>query len=406
MTLRWGLAGALVLAAAGAAPGQEAPTKRPGRFKFGPLFVTPRLQLKNAGVDSNVFNSLTREVPDTSAVLSPSADGVLPLGRRIKLMGSGYLDFNYFRRQRDEQSTDFGGRGSGELKLGAFKFFAGGGGSQARQRFSIDLNDRLLRQEKYADGGVTYSLTHRISLTGSVSSRIYRFENKIVAGQSVKDSFDRRSQSGSAQMRYGLTKQTTFLAVADVIEDRFLARNADAALQNVRSYRYLGGFEFGERALINGSVLAGVREFPRSGGAPPYRGPALAVAATVPLFQVGRLSGTVDREVYYATFRAGDLRNTYVSTRFRAEPSFDLPFNFLGRGILGFEETRYLLPYTYQGTLVRRADHFWIAGGSLLRRVGETLRVGGTLTWNRRVSNFAELSYQGLRYGVQAEVVP
>ena len=43
--------------------------------RFGPIGIAPRFTLQNIGVDSNVFNSLTREVPDTSAVLSPSADG-------------------------------------------------------------------------------------------------------------------------------------------------------------------------------------------------------------------------------------------------------------------------------------------------------------------------------------------
>jgi hypothetical protein len=66
----------------------------------------------------------------------------------------------------------------------------------------------------------------------------------------------------------------------------------------------------------------------------------------------------------------------------------------------------YLLPYPMGDALARRVDHLWTAGGSLLRRFGGSVRVGGTLLWTRRVSNFAGFSYQGLSYGLQAEVVP
>src|SRR6058998_1365016 len=120
---------------AGAAEKQK---KHPGRFRVGPVYLTPKLALKNAGVDTNVFNQRTGEIPDTSIILSPTLLAALPVGRRLRLTGEGHVDFNYFRRQSSERSTDFGGEGRAELDFGRFTFFGGGGGGQSRQRFSLD----------------------------------------------------------------------------------------------------------------------------------------------------------------------------------------------------------------------------------------------------------------------------
>jgi hypothetical protein len=55
---------------------------------------------------------------------------------------------------------------------------------------------------------------------------------------------------------------------------------------------------------------------------------------------------------------------------------------------------------------LRRVDNQYLLGGSLLRRFGDSVRIGGTLAWVRRVSTLATGSFEGLRYGVQAEVIP
>jgi hypothetical protein len=396
-----------------AAPAFTAETgtgKRPGRYKLGPLYLTPRLELRSAGVQTNVFNSQTGAVPDSSVVLHPALAAAIPVGRRLRLTGDGYLDFNYFRRERSERSTDFGGLGRAELDVGSLTFFGAGGGSQAKQRFSIDLDQRVLRQEKWAAAGVKIAFTRRISSTASGTSRIHTFGSLLVGPDNVKEALDRNELTASAQLRYALTRQTTFLASADAIEDRFLSETGDTP-RRVRSFRYLGGFELGERALINGKLLAGVREFPgTSGGAPSYRGPALAVVTSIPLLRFGRLVAAVERDVFYAVTstrtREDRLRNSYVSTSIRGEPSVSLPFDLIARGSFGVEQAKYLLPYPSGDGFAHRVDHLWTAGGSLLRRLGGSASIGGTVIWARRVGNLPGTSYQDLRYGVQAEMFP
>jgi hypothetical protein len=427
----WTAVAALLAVAVGpAALAAEAAAARPGRYHLGPLWLTPKLELRNAGVDTNVFNQQAGAIPDTQVVLRPSVAAALPVRRRLRLTGSGFLDVNYFRRRASERSTDFGGEGRAELDFGPFTFLGAGGGGQFKQRFSIDLDQRLLRQERWGSAGLRFKPTRRLTLAGTVSARLYRYEGVFVNGADVREALERNSLAAGLELRHALTGLTTLVVTAEGIEDRFLRagldpgppavfdplggprRSREAPSRRAQSYRLLGGFEFSDRAFLNGKVLLGYREFPSSrlGSAPPYRGPVAAVATSFPLFRFGRVSVTADRDVSYAvtasTARAEALRNTFVSTRVGALVALDLPFDLIGRAGGGFEEARYVLPYTLGPVLARRADHLYTASASLMRSLGEGVRLGGAVTWQRRVSNFPGLSYRGLRYGVQAELVP
>lgn len=426
------LALAVLFPLAPAHAADSTPRTRPGRYQLGPLYLTPKLELKSAGVDTNVFNRQTGAIPDTQIVLSPGVQAALPIGRRLRFTGQGFLDLNYFKRQGSERSTDRAADGRAELDFGPFTFSGAGGGGQYKQRFSIDVDDRLLRQERWAQVGARLKLSRRISVTGIGTSRVYRFESSLLRGVDVREALDRNTLSATVEGRVALTNLTTLLLSAEGIEDRFLSAGLSATpslilavptsdplgakdltpSRRVQSFRYLGGFEFGQRAFINGKVLAGYRGFPGTGGqaAPAYRGPALSIGATLPLMRLGRLAISADRDVNFAatSTAVGEnrLRNTYVSSRYAGQFSFELPFDLTGRASAGYEQLRYVFPDRAAAGYVRRADNQYLFGGSLLRRFGDSLRIGGTVAWVRRVSTIETGSYQGLRYGVQAEVIP
>jgi len=385
-------------------------SKRPGRYKVGPVYLTPSVELRRAGVDTNVNAVQARAIPDASLAVRPALAGALHVGRRLRLTGDGYLDLNYYRRLQTERSTDFGGEGRAELDLGSFTLFGGGGGLQAKQRFSIDFDQRILHQQKWAVAGVEVGLTRRLSATLSGTGRIHRFGDTLAGDGSVNEALDRNEFTTGVQGRFALTRQTGFLASAEGIEDRFL-RPSGAGPRQVRSFRYLGGLDFGRRAIVNGKVLAGLREFPGTrGGAPAYRGPALAVSASAPLARFGRLVLEVERDVFYSAVLVETpvdrLRNSYVSNRFRAQASVGLPFDLIGRGWFGLERARYLLPYRQGDAFLRRVDVLWSSGGAVLRLFGDSTRVGVAVDWTRHLSNVPGAPYDALRYGLQAQFTP
>lgn len=384
-----------------------------GRFRVGPVRVTPRIELRNAGVDTNVFNSAAAPVPDTSVVLRTTLEGYLPLRNRVRVWGTGYTDFNYFRRQSTERSTDFGASGHAEAPVGPLVLFGGGGGLQARQRATIDVDERVLRHERSAYAGAEMRVGTRLTLLGQASGQVSRYGRTFAnTGDPFRLSrgLDRNTLTGAAEVRLKLTTLTTAVGRAEAISDRFL-KQRDAG-RVTHSFRYLAGFQFEPQALVNGQVLAGFREIPASssGSLPPYRGAVLTAATQVPLFGRARLSFDGQRDVVFAATeaesQAGRLRNSYVSTRLSGHVELGLPFDLLGRAGGGVEEARYILPYPRGSSLLKRADHLYTADASLLRLVGGSLRVGGTVTFQRRVSNQPGSSYQGFRYGIQAELRP
>ncbi len=135
-------------------------------YTFGHLHLYPRLLLRNAGVSTNVYNAQAGAIPDSSIILSPVLEGQMPIGRRFRLQGQGELDFTWFGRETSERSTDYFGKGTLEADVGPLTFSVGGGGGQYRQRFSIDVDERLLRQEKTANAGAIWRVSRRISLNG------------------------------------------------------------------------------------------------------------------------------------------------------------------------------------------------------------------------------------------------
>ena len=83
------------------------------RFRVGPVRFTPKLELRNAGRDSNVYLDPTNPFADTSVVVRGTVDGFVPVGRRVRLFAEGWLDWSYFQSEGSQTSTDPGGEGEG-----------------------------------------------------------------------------------------------------------------------------------------------------------------------------------------------------------------------------------------------------------------------------------------------------
>lgn len=411
--LRLALGACAVLALGAAAAAQDVRPR--GRHRLGPAWVTLRLQLKQAGVDTNVFQTLVNPVRDEEIVTGVQGDGVLPVGRRLELRGSGFVEHHAYRRQGEQGSTDFYGEGRVQLELGPLQLMGGGSGGQFTERFSIDIDERVPRQEKLGYAGAVWSLSHRWSLTARATGAVVTFSpGSFRLGGDIKEALDRNTLTATGQLRHTLTPRTTLVVSADVLEDRFTSQPPD--LPRVRrSYRYLGGLELGERARVSGKLLAGVRQFPGTleQGSPPYTGPTVACDLTLPLGHNAHLQFQGLRDVLYASslVELGELhyRNAFVYGRYWGEAFLPLTQGGLATQLsVGFETADYLLPHPYlqPGFFADRVDHRFTAGAGLTQRLGSTLRVGGHVFWARRVSTLALFSYDGLRYGVSAELIP
>ena len=141
--------------------------------------LSPKLELVNAGRDTNVFLDPTDPLADGSIVVRGTVEGFMPVRRRTRLFGEGWLDLSYFRGLSTESSVDPGGRGRAEVDLGPFTLQAGGGALQARQLYSIDIDQRILRQERWVNGGAEWRLSRRFVASGGAEQRSYRYDPSV-----------------------------------------------------------------------------------------------------------------------------------------------------------------------------------------------------------------------------------
>ena len=100
----------------------------------------------------------------------------MPVRRRTRLFGEGWLDWSYFRGLSTESSVDPGGRARAEVDLGPFTLLAGGGALQARQLYSIDIDERILREERWVNGGAEWRISRRFVASGGAEQRSFRYD--------------------------------------------------------------------------------------------------------------------------------------------------------------------------------------------------------------------------------------
>ncbi len=166
------------------------------------------------------------------------------------------------------------------------------------------------------------------SLSGGAEVRSYRYDGRaLTAGGDLLTalSLNRNNTTGRVEARYSLTPLTRALGRVDVIQDEFAVSAAGAG--TTRSYRYLAGLEFGEKALLTGRLLLGMRDFPAdsSGSLPSYRGPAILADIVLPFHGTGRLTAGLERDVWISATPVLTAeqrgRNTYILTALRAASS-------------------------------------------------------------------------------------
>ncbi len=98
---------ALVCLVAGRAAAQtEIDDARKARIDFNGLYITPTLQLKQIGIDTNVFNQAGEQTPDFTFTLAPGAKLDLPIARRALIESNVSADLVYYAIYASQRSVD------------------------------------------------------------------------------------------------------------------------------------------------------------------------------------------------------------------------------------------------------------------------------------------------------------
>lgn len=376
-----------------------------GKIRFGPVYITPNLTVL-AGVDNNVYNSPTG-VADESVRITPSLTVVLPVTSHARLKGVGGVVPNYFHKESSERHIDAFGGGSAEVDIGPLSFSAGAGRARYRQRFSLEIDERILRHESNKSVGASLRIARRISASASQTSLTFTFDpTAVLHGEPIGLILDRDTVTRRFEIALPITRKTSLAPFLDLVEDRFL-RSPSGVPARVPSQRYGVAVEFGELAFIVGNVTVGVRHYGASEGVPPYDGLFLDVSAGMPFVLKTRLQLSSHRDVTYSALRpvGAAVRTTYVSSTHRAEILYELPWRLHGRSFVGYSEASYLQPSDSEVTSAPPSrDHAWLVGGALLRRLGDHVSVGAIVQRENRAGALTARTYVGTVYGLTGEV--
>ncbi len=383
----------VLLGVCGTAAAQPAHEDAPdASLRLGPVWLAPRLAIRNIGVDTNVFNNADAPVRDLTATGGPEVDSWFRLGR-IEWAGRSSVAWNYFRDTESQRSFDLGQNGRVRLDLGRVRPFVRAAISRSRQRLNLEIDARVRWQTAERSGGLEVLLGPKTTLTVEHGLRDFKFDEATLVGSSLSEALDRTETTTTARGRYVLTPLTTMVVTADVRADRFrvsTGRDSD-------SVRVTGGLELRPLALVAGRAVMGVREFtPRSSAIPAFTGTVADVELSYQLRDLTRLIWLLQRDVDYS-FEASQAYYVSTGTRLSAVQALGGGWDVVahvGRTALGYQ-ARVDSDSTERG----RTDRVLVYGGGVGRRFGTELRIGMELEYGTRTSNVRVRSYKGLRGG-------
>jgi hypothetical protein len=362
------------------------------RFLFGPLGWTPTLTLREAGVDSNVFNSPRTETPkhDVTGSLTPSVDSVLRLGV-MELATQGRADFLYFERYTNERAIN--GRVAGRMQFPTATRVhpvLSGSWERAKERSSNEIDIRAPRMEMAYSVGLETQVTPGSSVRVTVGRSDLRYDQGAnFHGVDLATKLNRQAKSANLTFRGNLTPLTTLVAVLDGARDGF---TFDAS-HNSDNLRGSAGFEFAADAVIRGRAVVGYHKMlPRgSDTSMNFAGWTSGIDLSYTLLGRTRFAGRMSRDTSYSAL---DDRAFYVSMI----RGLEVTHNLVGPIDLELRGSREKLDYAATTFQPARTDYAETLGGGLVIRISMQSRIGFYYDDQQRHSSAGPMWEYGRRH--------
>lgn len=371
--------------------------RKVARVHVGPFYLTPAVNVKELGIDTNVFNEGGQRKSDFTATVTPAANLWIPVARRLLFRATGASDLVWYAKFDTERSVD------PQLSAGASVFvhrltlLGDYSYVNSRQRPNFELDLRSRRLERAASIGATYAVTPKLSVTVSGRRSDLEYDaDAVFQGTHFHDTLNRRTSGGAVEVRQRLTPLTSVRLRVEAFGDRFpFSHERDAD-----SVRIMPGVEFQPRALIKGTAFVGYRAFRAKDAAalPDFSGLVSDVtlaytfqgATTVRVRHARDLEYSFEpRQPYFVDTAVG------VAVRRALGPRFDLVASADRHGY-AYRDLRAL--GSGPSGLPPRVDVVWTHEASVGYRVGRIARLGAGVMYIQRESpNVSSRNYDGLR---------
>ncbi len=339
----------------------------------GPVSLYPGIQLRDVGIDSNVFNDSLAPKEDFTYTVLPKLQADLPIGA-ARLSGSSSLGFVDFRMYKDQQSVD----GIAEARLetvdpARLRPFAALGFVRSRERTGVDIDTRALKTGTSMKAGLDVQATAITSFTGWVRRDKTGYgKDEFYQGVALAEQLDHTSHAVAGGAKFAITPLTTITVAAEVEQDRFTG----SPLRNTDSLRVGPSIDFGTGAVITGRAAIGYRAFkPQNAELSQYQGIVGFAGVGFTVFNVTKFDISASRDLNYS-YDADEPYYLDSGARVTVSQRVVGPLDLIVLG--GRQRLRY---QSVGGALLTgRTETVTTAGGGLGIRVGDQMRF--TLTFD------------------------
>ena len=422
-TLRSGLAGALLAAALFLIPaagysqtwrGLELERlMRVAPWHFGPFIIQPSLVIANAGVDSNLFYTPSNPIKDFTLTAGPAATFYVPIlragsvpsppggqaisRRPLVLTFYGSPQYVWYSKTQRERTWNYYFRGSAQLDLKNAFFSVDGVYSDARERYSTEIDIRPRRKELGYGGSALLKLGWKTSFAMGYRTVKYNYESIDYGGFNLRERLNRQESYANLSLYYQAAEDRRFFI--DLEYGRYNFEFAtESALRDAESGAVFGGLEFSRLGRrIRGRLRLGYKKFdPLRAGTPEYQGLVGDTLLSFRLAKMLSLRGSYLRDVQFSIW-FGDAY--YIETRPGVGASL-YPLPFLR---LDYDYSRGQNRYPVAGgggAGVTRLDRYDIHSGALYYRIMKNTALGFVVSWWARTSNIPGEGDQRTFYGL------
>jgi hypothetical protein len=393
----WTLSLVLLVAPASFAQGvgDGGPDPAAVRLRLGPFWVDPTVSMPNIGIDTNVFNDPLNVTPkkDFTFDLFPKAELWLRMGRTW-VFGSVAEEIIWYQKYTSERSVNSTYRIGWKAPLNRVVLTTSATRMNTKARPGFEIDVRAQRVEPLYTGSIEVRGFAKTFLGVRGSWNQVRFdEGAVFNGSSLAEQLDRTVRIAAITLRHELTPLTSITFSGGRSEQRFKS----APLRNSTSSDYSVGLLFDPAALIKGSATVGYTVYtPEASDLAGYRGSTAEAGLTYTLLGSTRIAGTITRGVDFSY----DVNQPYYlrtgGTVSLAQQIFG-PLDFVAR--TGAQRLRYQTRAGADVTEPDRTDHVRLYGIGFGTHLGQDVRLGFNVDWERRTSVLANREYKGLRYG-------
>jgi len=377
-----------------AAYAQQAPSDDPvasAPIHLGAVGVSPRFILSNAGVDTNVFNTVDDRQRDFTFTTAPGVDFYLRTGRGL-LSVSGAAEFVYFQEFETERAINSNASGQYEFRLNRVRPYVSAGTLNTRQRPGYEIDVRARHYETDLKVGSDVRFLSKSTARLEFRRLDYKFAGDAVfGGRPLNQELNRTLRAVDLSWSQRLTALTTWVTRLSRESERFEfegARNSD-------SFRVSSGFELGRFALIRGSAFAGFRKLTAADGGivPDFSGVTADVDVSYTMPTQTRLGAAVERDIQYSF----DVQTPYyVQTGWTAT----LTQRITGKWDAQVSGGRDRLAYQSNNASDRRKDFVGRFSGGIGYAVRDGVRAGFDVQSFYRSSDIRGREYGGVRAGL------